>query len=318
MDLRRSRRPVHGRHRLRRLSDRQRRAGGVPARRFGEPLPHRRERRTARQVPANPRPGSRDPAMHRPRPRGAARFRRRANPVPRRPLRDRPRGARPGPRPLPARGRGFPPRRYRDPDLHLRHHRQAQGRDDLASQHPLLGGLGPGRAADAGGGRAALLPAALPRARTAGIGVRPDRGEVGGEFRGERRDGVRQSARSLAGIVHRGSPDLGKDPFADLGDVAGSHRDRTLGLCAGPGMRHGTRRISAGGAAGPAAAEAALPALGLAGAGQSAAHGRPRRRPLHRDRGGADIARARQVVLGDRPRHAGRLRPDRERGGSCR
>ena len=151
VDLRRPRRPVRRRYRLRHLPDRQRRAGRVPAGGLAKPVPRRGERGAARQVPGRPRPGAGGGEVHRARPRRPARPLRRLHPVPRRAVRPRARSPRGRPRPLPARGRGVAPRRRRVARLHLRHHRPAEGGDDHAREHHLLGGVGPAGDADPGG-----------------------------------------------------------------------------------------------------------------------------------------------------------------------
>ena len=72
-------------------------------------------------------------------------------PVPRRALGDRAPGARRGPRALRARGGGVAARGHRGAGLHLRHHRAAEGGDDLAREPRRLRGLGPFRSPGRGG-----------------------------------------------------------------------------------------------------------------------------------------------------------------------
>ena len=90
------------------------------------------------------------------------------------------------------------------------------------------------------------------------------------------------------------------------------HPGRPLGLRPGARMWHGARGLSAGRAPGASGAGDQVPVLGPAGPRQSSPDDRPRPRALHRHRRRSDIARSCEVVLGDRSRHAGGLRPDRE------
>ena len=85
-----------------------------------------------------------------------------------------------------------------DPDLHLGHDRQAEGRDDLARQRDARHARQRADAAERRGRRAHVLPAAVPRRRAHRRGVPRDVLRRGDELRREARDRAGERARDRA------------------------------------------------------------------------------------------------------------------------
>ena len=174
---------------------------------------------------------------------------------------DRPGGAaRAGPHPCPGapgdceRARGRPQaRRPGDPDLHLGHHRPAQGRDALARRADLHG-AGPQPADRAGRERRAhVLPAAVPRRRAHGRRVLRAVHRRGAELRREPGDRARERARDRADGVHRRAAGVGEVLFG------GDHRDARVQPAAAAGLRLGHRRGQPHGRPGARAASRSAP-----------------------------------------------------------
>ena len=162
------------------------------------------------------------------------------------------------------------------------------------------------------GRRAARLPAALPRRRAhlhrlpaAALGRHR-------QLRRERRDGAGQHPRSGADDVLRRAAHLGALLFRHRHPHEGGDLDRPRRLQVGDragaqGGRCRARRPQA-----RAVPEARPRHRRLAGARQHQARHRPASREVRRHRCGADRARPHQVVSRARRRHARGLRPDRE------
>ena len=103
------------------------------------------------------------------------------------------------------------------------HHRAAERRDDHACQHHATrSARSRARSPTCRERRATLLPAALPCARAAVLGLNASlRHGVDGQFRRKPGNGVRQSARGLAACLRRGAAAVGKNLLAPANHAQG-------------------------------------------------------------------------------------------------
>ena len=252
---------------------------------------HRRRRRDAGAVPQGPLRAAR-PAEPRPdrRPGRAGPGRRRAL---RRPARRRTRRPRRGGRPGPARG-------PRHPDLHLGHHRAAQGRDDLPLQ-PVLGAgeHDPGHRRAAHRLAAGLVPPHGPHRRAVAHALPPHR-------RGHRRHHLPRADR--AGVLPAGgparalprrAPGVGEDLRRDHGRRVGRPREEGRVRAGARGRRQGGRRPGHRPAA-PAGAGRRLGAGRRRRLRQRPGHGRPRPDAHRLHRRGPDPPAGARLLPGHR------------------
>ena len=301
-----------GRRQQRHLSDQFGQAGRVHPERQPHPLPVRRERGAARQVPRDPRALPRPRQGLRLRHGGPGRLQRPDGHAVRRAARARPRLRQGQPRPVGEAGRELAGRGAGDPRLHLRHDRAAQGRDAVAPQRHLPAQQRRRLHPDREGRRAARLPAALPRRRAHLHGLPAAALGRHRQLRRERRDGAGQHPGSGTDDVLRRAAHLGALLFRHRHPHEGGDLDRPRLLQVGD--RAGTQggRCRARRAQARAIPEARPRHRRLAGARQHQARHRPASREVRRHRCRADRARPHQVVSRARRRHARGLRPDRE------
>ena len=301
-----------GRRQQRHLSDRFGQAGRVHPERQPHPLPVRRERGAARQVPRDPRALPRPGQGLRLRHGGPGRLQRPDGHGVRRAARARPRLRQGQPRAVGEAGRELAGRGAGDPRLHLRHDRAAQGRDAVAPQRHLPAQQRRRLHPDREGRRAARLPAALPRRRAHLHGLPAVALGRHRQLRRERRDGAGQYPGSGTHDVLRRAAHLGALLFRHRHPHEGGDLDRPRRLQVGDRAGAQGGRCRARRAQARAIPEARPRHRRLAGARQHQARHRPASREVRRHRCRADRARPHQVVSRARRRHARGLRPDRE------
>ena len=193
--------------------------GAVPVRLLAQRVADRRVREPgpARKVQGDPRPasGAQGPRADVRGRRGRRRLQLGGVPQARRGrLGRRPGG--PDPRPE--------ARRLLHVHLHVRHHGQSQGGDDLARQHHLDGEGRPRHAGVWRRGARGELPAAVAHRRADHVAARADRHRRGDVLRGEHREARGQPQGDPAHALPGSAPRLGEDPGQDRGRRVQEHR----------------------------------------------------------------------------------------------
>ena len=206
----------------------------------------------------------------------------------------------------------MPARRPGDFGLHLRHHRQAQGRHAFAPRPGLhrarLQHLGLARR----NRRAHVLFAPVPHCRAHGRRVLCAVHRLQNQLRRKPRNHPRERARDRAHRVYRRAAGVGKVLLGRHDFAQRSRRPAAGGLCLGHWRGPAHCRLGAGGQArGPGPAHA-VSDCAVAGAQQCAQAHRHPPRALFGDGRGAHFARTGALVPGTGRAHARSLGHDRD------